>query len=311
MAIRVVLTLLLAVGLVARGQAAQTARNPQPLPTQPIKSTPSIEVPTHDPACFDTYINTGIPLGYYYPAGTGVEVLDDLHLGAIYVDDLCAIDFGYYNGGPGTTDATVTLYTNNVDDDPPGASLTSLSLPGLAVGESSFHVEVASAALTQEVWLGVSFSTEDAGLLVADPPWPGASDDYFYMRPPSDYFTFGGNPRSNFLLGVYATGTTVAVEPGSERAGIPGFRGAPSPNPTTGGLTVGFAVRDAGRVRAEVLDISGRLVTVIVNDVYRPGVHTIAWDGMGSRGKRVAPGAYLLRLSVPGFSGTRKIILTN
>jgi hypothetical protein len=302
----------LAIWLVAGSAMADPASGPVPGAPRDLRNSPIGETPAHDPSCFETYSNIAIPTGYFYPAGIGVEVLDDLHLGLIYVNDVCAIDLGYFKAGPGTTDATVTFYAGSAEDDPPGAVLTSLALPGLPSGENSFHIELPSATLAlEDVWLGVSFSTDDAGLLLADPPWPGASDDHFYLQPPGDYFTFGGDPRSNFFLGVYATGTVVAVDEDTDRPAQLGFLTGPAPNPSSQGVDLRFAVQDAGRVQVHVVDAAGRLVARVKDEVLSPGTYTVSWDGRTTGGLRAGPGVYLLRLAMPRFSGIRKVVLMN
>ncbi len=298
---RAVVTSLALAAAMATDVAAQTEREIRPLPVQADKIA-------HGPGCSESYLNTGVPVGIYYPAGAGVEVLDDLHLGVVYVTGLCAFDFGYFKEGPGTTDATVTFYANNADDDVPGAMLATFPLPGLPSGQNGFHIEVPSASLVQEVWLGVSFSTDDAGLELAHCDWPGVSHDYFYMRPPAGYFTFGGNPKANYLLGVYATGALVAVG-GDSGVEMSGFRENPFPNPSRGTVDFRFSIREAGRVRADVLDVLGRVVAVIAEGPFDPGTYMLSWDGRTTRGSRAAAGVYLVRLTMPRFAGTRKLVL--
>ena len=255
-----------------------------------LRASPGGDARAHAASCFEVYSNVAIPTGFYFPAGIGVEVLDDLHLRAASVGNVFAIDIGYFKEGPGTTDATVTFYAGSVEDDPPGPALTtSFALPGLPSGESSFHVELPSEPIAREVWLGVSFSTDDAGLLLAHPPWPGASDDYFYMRGPGDYFTFGGNPRSNFLLGVYATGTPVTdVNPDPGRPVQRGFLTAPAPNPTFRGVDLRYAVQETGRVQIQIVDAAGRLVANVKDEVLEPGTYSAFWDGRTAGGNRAA-----------------------
>jgi hypothetical protein len=257
----------------------------------------------------DAYANTGVPNGLYFPAGANVEVLDDLHLGGIRVTDLCAFDIGYFKAGPGVTTATVVFYANNAGDSPPGATLATFTLPGLPAGENAFHVEVPSSSLTQEVWLGVAFDAADAGLQLARPAWPGTSDDWFLMRPPNQYFNFGGNPRSDFMLGVYAQGYPVGVDPGEERPLVAGFHREPGPNPSRRGIELAIAAPAGGRVRVDVVDVSGRVVAVIADRMFEPGIHPLVWDGAARAGSRVAAGVYMIRVTMKGFAGSRKVAL--
>lgn len=270
---------------------------------------PRPATPAHALGCEEAYLNVFLPTGFYYPAGADVEVLDDLHLGDFIVDDVCAFDVGYYKAGAGTTDATVTFYAGSIEDGPPGAVLTSVSLPGLPTGENGFHVEVPAAALTQEIWLGVSFSTADAGLMLADPPWPGASDDWFRLASSGDLFTFGGNPPASFLLGVYASAVPDAVGDLEGLPARPGFLSAPSPNPSRMGVDFTIAVLEEGRVQVQIHDAAGRLVATVKDEVLGPGAYSLRWDGRTARGAPAAPGVYLVRVTLPRFAGTRKVVL--
>ncbi|MDW8322202.1 MAG: PEP-CTERM sorting domain-containing protein [Armatimonadota bacterium] len=51
----------------------------------------------------------------------------------------------------------------------------------------------------QDLWIGFSFSTTDAGLLIYDPPTVGTSHNLFTLNNAGPYW-FGGNPRANFYL---------------------------------------------------------------------------------------------------------------
>jgi hypothetical protein len=306
MHMRALLTILAPVALLAGYASARAPGSSGTNATGPAQDSPSRAVVAHAPSCVESYSNIAIPAGQYFPAGAGVEVIDDLHLGSVYVTDVCAFDVGYFNAGAGPTDASVQFYSGSPADDPPGTVLATFTLPGLPIGENFLHVEVPSSTLGQDTWMGVAFSTADAGLELADPPFPGASDDYFYMTPPGEFFTFGGNPRANFLVGVYAQGGLVAVGPG---AGGPrtGFVEPPSPNPAQGGVRFQFAVPATGPVRVDVLDVAGRVVAVLADDVRRPGTYSLSWSGRTGAGRRAASGVYFVRLQMPGFAASRKV----
>jgi hypothetical protein len=273
--------------------------------------------PPHRPAetaatttgCEEAYSNLWSPPTYFYPAGAGVEVVDDLHLGPSPVGSICSFDVGYHHAGIGAATATVHFYANDPLDAPPGTPLASFTVPGLAPGSQVFHVEVPATALGQDVWLGVSFDQADAGLLLAQPPWPGQGDDLFYELPAGVYRTFGGNPPANFMLGVTASAGVGSVEDGAPTtAGI--LRG-PTPNPSGDGVDVRFGMPVAGLVRAEILDAQGRIVITLARRTFLAGEHSLSWDGTTERGVRAAPGIYWLRVTLPGYAGSRKLALVH
>jgi hypothetical protein len=62
-------------------------------------------------------------------------------------------------------------------------------------------------------------------------------------------------------------------------------------------------------VRISVYDVAGRFVRGLVDDVLAPGEHSLGWDGIDSRGKRVASGVYFVRLATDSRSMSRKVLL--
>jgi plastocyanin len=90
-----------------------------------------------------------------------------------------------------------------------------------------------------------------------------------------------------------------------------GFTLEPTPNPTTAGARFGFALRQSGLARAEVFDVRGRLVAVVLGRELAAGPHDAAWDGRTSMGTRASAGIYYLRLRLPGFVGSRRLVIAH
>ena len=98
------------------------------------------------------------------------------------------------------------------------------------------------------------------------------------------------------FLNGYAGPVAVPGPPGATA----GFLGGARPNPFRGGTTIPFRIADAAPVRIDILDVNGRLVRTLVRESVGPGDHEIAWDGLDDAGRRLAPGAYAIRMSVKG-----------
>lgn len=88
-------------------------------------------------------------------------------------------------------------------------------------------------------------------------------------------------------------------------ATLPGLHAFP--NPTAGTATLGFrlaAPADGGRedyaVRADIFDVSGRLVTVLFAGRLPSGEHELRWDGSTRGGGMASPGIFYARLAVEG-----------
>jgi len=71
-----------------------------------------------------------------------------------------------------------------------------------------------------------------------------------------------------------------------------------APNPTRSGMQIRYTVARAGRVRLELIDVSGRAVATLVDRSRAPGRYVFDWDVVGRSG-RPAPGLYFVRLTAP------------
>jgi hypothetical protein len=81
-----------------------------------------------------------------------------------------------------------------------------------------------------------------------------------------------------------------------------------SSNPTSRGAQVQYSLARAGRVRLEVLDVSGRVEETLADRNHAPGRYVINWDGVGRRG-RSSPGLYFVRLVAPDLVTMRKLAI--
>jgi hypothetical protein len=82
----------------------------------------------------------------------------------------------------------------------------------------------------------------------------------------------------------------------------------PRPSPTRTPVDLVLESAASGNAHVEILDLSGRLIRRI-DLVVVPGRNTVHWDLAGEAGRRVAPGAYHLRVTTPWGSRTRRIIV--
>lgn len=86
---------------------------------------------------------------------------------------------------------------------------------------------------------------------------------------------------------------TAAVDPVAA-SGLP--RPVASPNPFRSATTLRFALAQAGRVRVEIFDASGRLVRRLFDGDAAEGAHAVAWDGADGSGRQARSGAFLYRV---------------
>jgi hypothetical protein len=81
------------------------------------------------------------------------------------------------------------------------------------------------------------------------------------------------------------------------------------PNPFRGPLvSIDFDLTTRGPTKLTILDVAGRRVRLLVNEVRESGHHRITWDGLNDRGESVPTGLYFYRLEEGSFSETRSLV---
>ncbi len=81
------------------------------------------------------------------------------------------------------------------------------------------------------------------------------------------------------------------------------------PNPFNPRTRVAFTLAEAGPVRLTVHDASGRRVATVVDGLLTEGPHDLGFDGLDHRGRELASGVYLLRLSTRDDQFTHRMLL--
>ena len=78
------------------------------------------------------------------------------------------------------------------------------------------------------------------------------------------------------------------------------------PNPFTGTTTIKFNLAISQKVTINVYSVTGRLVTVLVNDTYSAGEHSVVWNASG-----LPSGYYLYSIKTASKSIVKKATLIN
>ncbi len=111
------------------------------------------------------------------------------------------------------------------------------------------------------------------------------------------------------MKGVVIVHALAGVSPLPPIAGRVGFLDPPFPNPSGAGATIRFALARAGRASAEVYDVRGRRVATVLDQDLPAGAYSMPWDGRVQGGSLASPGAYWIRLSVPGSTSSRRLVV--
>ena len=81
------------------------------------------------------------------------------------------------------------------------------------------------------------------------------------------------------------------------------------PNPFNPATTIAYSIAKPGNVRIVIYDMLGREVKTLVNAFHDVGYNHVQWNGTNTNDISVASGMYLCRLSSPGVSIIRKMVL--
>lgn len=81
------------------------------------------------------------------------------------------------------------------------------------------------------------------------------------------------------------------------------------PNPFNSATKIAFHLPESGHVKLRIVDITGKVVEILTNEILSAGKHEIIWDGTNSHFQQAASGIYFYQLKYDRFSSERKLIL--
>lgn len=145
----------------------------------------------------------------------------------------------------------------------------------------------------------------------------GASEKLLVNTPlPSNSNTYVDTDVRNGTSYTYVL--AALLDDGSEIRSIPASATTPSlalalrantPNPFRWHTRIPFTVDTAARVTVRVYDVTGALVTTLLDGPLAEGEHDVNWNGVDASGKRVASGAYFCTLTSGKRMQSKKMVL--
>ncbi|MCP4144004.1 MAG: T9SS type A sorting domain-containing protein [bacterium] len=81
------------------------------------------------------------------------------------------------------------------------------------------------------------------------------------------------------------------------------------PNPFNPSTTIQFSQNRPGRTSVAVYDISGQLITTLIDNYLLEGTHQMRWNGDDSGGNKVASGNYFFRITSDQFEKSGRLTL--
>jgi hypothetical protein len=142
---------------------------------------------------------------------------------------------------------------------------------------------------------------------------PGSIDDEFWhWLAPGVGLVFHcvQEPRELYeanVNGVHYPGVTSVQKDPNVIVGFELYQNYPNPfNPET---VIRFDLKTSGNVKLRILDVLGREIIELVNDIRGSGSYEVRWDGKDRAGRSVASGTYFCHLTFDHYQMWRKILL--
>ena len=81
------------------------------------------------------------------------------------------------------------------------------------------------------------------------------------------------------------------------------------PNPFNPSTQIDYDLPQDGLVKISVLDLKGRELSTIVNDVQSAGLKSVTWSALNGQGEPLSSGVYICLMRANDHISTRKLIL--
>ncbi len=172
--------------------------------------------------------------------------------------------------------------------------------------------EVAGVANWRSVVNGFSFHHLSERLCQGEPcsndsicHIEGTADLY---GPMLEWLSAGATPFGKWLYPCFSTG--VEQREPSHFGGPVNFLHQNRPNPFHSRATIRFSMASQGHVNLSVFDVSGRLVTTLIDGEAEAGENAVVWDGTDDQGRRVSGGIFWMQMSTQdGFKSGKKLLV--
>jgi hypothetical protein len=130
-----------------------------------------------------------------------------------------------------------------------------------------------------------------------------------YILPPKQP-NVGARYYSYFTHPLQAQASLTAVDR-IETKDIPQafFLGRNYPNPFNATTTIPYLLSEAGHVKINIYDVTGRKIRTLVDEEQRPGTFRAQWDGLNESAQPASSGVYLCEMAAGTFKMTRQLVL--
>jgi len=81
------------------------------------------------------------------------------------------------------------------------------------------------------------------------------------------------------------------------------------PNPFNPSTEIKFVIATRVHVRISIMDVQGRLVRTLADEIMDAGSRDVSWNGRDAAGRNVASGVYFVRLQTDSTVDSRRAVL--
>ena len=129
--------------------------------------------------------------------------------------------------------------------------------------------------------------------------------DFYYYDDPSGFQNTG-----NFCIKALAVTDTLTgistIDHGMQSSIILAQN---SPNPFNDNTRIEYFIPERTQVTIRIYNISGQLVSTLLNKVQNAGINSINWNASDENGNKVDPGLYIYRIKSNGETQSRRMLL--
>jgi len=203
--------------------------------------------------------------------------------------------------------AVVTVNVVSFRFEADGNAGTQVDTVKISVGES---VKWQFGSGSHTVTNGTDFGDPNVGALF-DQPINSVQTSFTFQFDNAGLVPYFCQPHlgSFNMRGYVLVQSTTGVSPLPGNNATLGFTRSPRPNPTRAGVDFQFALNQAGQARIEVFDARGARVATVKDGTLPPGSYSGSWDGTGADGVAVGSGVYYLRMTLPGYSKSLRVVV--
>jgi flagellar hook assembly protein FlgD len=81
------------------------------------------------------------------------------------------------------------------------------------------------------------------------------------------------------------------------------------PNPFNPSTTITYGIDTDSKITVQIYDITGQLITTLLNKEQTQGWHSVVWNGTNNKGTQSPAGIYLSKITAGNDVKTNKLML--